>query len=436
MYTPVPPFLNSNRVPHGFTQDPITDRAHLRHCQAYSAVCLCYMEEDAAKPRAAAVMYACVHQNGVAYRRTMATDDRVRSQRGPGPGARLVARPTECGEWLEANVEGLGTVFLPMRSLGRGNFERVAGGVAGAAQVGSGEQGAAAASSRTAIALHDFAKAHDDDLSFVAGDVIHSVVIKDGGWATGTLNGTTGVFPANYVALEREVPLSVHTQDDAPAAASVAAATGTGGSADDEDLSSYMHEALSRQHQGQQRGAPRDDSRAQEWSPQWTAAEDKNQDPVKEEYRRKRDKDPVGEPEAEAAVVAEPAAESGSLPEAGAEMEDPAPAVHVGAAAALALGLRVARVARRGSILLALCEARRRDRGRRPQLPWRAGGRWVCLFPMHGKLDLEARTTAEQPEASVRKRGARSDGQHHVAGRCARGAAPSLAAARTYYLAS
>jgi hypothetical protein len=47
-------------------------------------------------------------------------------------------------------------------------------------------------------ALYDYGAQEADELTLREGDVI-DVIQKSGEWWEGTLNGKTGVFPANYV---------------------------------------------------------------------------------------------------------------------------------------------------------------------------------------------------------------------------------------------
>jgi hypothetical protein len=46
--------------------------------------------------------------------------------------------------------------------------------------------------------LYDYGAQEADELTLREGDVI-DVIQKSGEWWEGTLNGKTGVFPANYV---------------------------------------------------------------------------------------------------------------------------------------------------------------------------------------------------------------------------------------------
>ncbi|XP_065053145.1 nostrin-like [Rhopilema esculentum] len=48
-------------------------------------------------------------------------------------------------------------------------------------------------------AIYDYTAARDDEITIQLGDVIDVISRSDGGWWTGTVNGITGVFPANYV---------------------------------------------------------------------------------------------------------------------------------------------------------------------------------------------------------------------------------------------
>jgi len=53
-----------------------------------------------------------------------------------------------------------------------------------------------------AVALHTFEATMPQDLGFQQGDTIWVTNQKDPGWWEGTMNGKTGVFPANYVAID------------------------------------------------------------------------------------------------------------------------------------------------------------------------------------------------------------------------------------------
>ena len=50
-----------------------------------------------------------------------------------------------------------------------------------------------------AVVMHNYSAQQDDELTLRVGDVIRSVVKKDGGWWEGVLNGRKGVFPDNFV---------------------------------------------------------------------------------------------------------------------------------------------------------------------------------------------------------------------------------------------
>ena len=51
------------------------------------------------------------------------------------------------------------------------------------------------------VALYNFTKRRDDELSFTAGTIIYVVKKNRAGqyWHEGVANGVTGLFPANYV---------------------------------------------------------------------------------------------------------------------------------------------------------------------------------------------------------------------------------------------
>ena len=48
-------------------------------------------------------------------------------------------------------------------------------------------------------AIYDYNKDRDDELTFVTGTIIYVVKKNDDGWYEGVMNGTTGLFPGNYV---------------------------------------------------------------------------------------------------------------------------------------------------------------------------------------------------------------------------------------------
>ncbi|XP_028290154.1 abl interactor 1a isoform X4 [Gouania willdenowi] len=49
------------------------------------------------------------------------------------------------------------------------------------------------------VAIYDYAKDKDDELSFMEGAIIYVVKKNDDGWFEGVCNGVTGLFPGNYV---------------------------------------------------------------------------------------------------------------------------------------------------------------------------------------------------------------------------------------------
>uniref|UniRef100_UPI00358E23E0 abl interactor 1 isoform X6 n=1 Tax=Myxine glutinosa TaxID=7769 RepID=UPI00358E23E0 len=49
------------------------------------------------------------------------------------------------------------------------------------------------------VAVYDYIKDKDDELSFHEGAIIYVIKKNDDGWYEGTMNGTTGLFPGNYV---------------------------------------------------------------------------------------------------------------------------------------------------------------------------------------------------------------------------------------------
>ena len=52
--------------------------------------------------------------------------------------------------------------------------------------------------------------AGDDEVSFLANDVItHIDTSLDAGWWMGSCNGSSGLFPANFVEVSSPIPFSV-----------------------------------------------------------------------------------------------------------------------------------------------------------------------------------------------------------------------------------
>ncbi|XP_064410766.1 abl interactor 1a isoform X6 [Latimeria chalumnae] len=49
------------------------------------------------------------------------------------------------------------------------------------------------------VAIYDYAKDKDDELSFIEGAIIYVIKKNDDGWYEGVSNGVTGLFPGNYV---------------------------------------------------------------------------------------------------------------------------------------------------------------------------------------------------------------------------------------------
>ena len=50
----------------------------------------------------------------------------------------------------------------------------------------------------TCVALYVYMSTVEEDLTFNKGDII-TIIKEDGEWWTGTKDGRTGTFPANYV---------------------------------------------------------------------------------------------------------------------------------------------------------------------------------------------------------------------------------------------
>ncbi|XP_078519549.1 abl interactor 1 isoform X15 [Lissotriton helveticus] len=49
------------------------------------------------------------------------------------------------------------------------------------------------------VAIYDYCKDKDDELSFMEGSIIYVIKKNDDGWYEGVSNGVTGLFPGNYV---------------------------------------------------------------------------------------------------------------------------------------------------------------------------------------------------------------------------------------------
>lgn len=49
------------------------------------------------------------------------------------------------------------------------------------------------------MAIYDYAADKEDELSFNEGAIIYVIKKNDDGWYEGTMSGTTGLFPGNYV---------------------------------------------------------------------------------------------------------------------------------------------------------------------------------------------------------------------------------------------
>ena len=58
------------------------------------------------------------------------------------------------------------------------------------------------------MALFNYTSQNEDELTFLKGSVLNVIDKEDKDWWKGELNGTTGVFPSNYV-----VPLSEAVTD-------------------------------------------------------------------------------------------------------------------------------------------------------------------------------------------------------------------------------
>ncbi|PWA32115.1 hypothetical protein CCH79_00013408 [Gambusia affinis] len=51
----------------------------------------------------------------------------------------------------------------------------------------------------TMVAIYDYSRDKEDELSFQEGAIIYVIKKNDDGWFEGVMNGTTGLFPGNYV---------------------------------------------------------------------------------------------------------------------------------------------------------------------------------------------------------------------------------------------
>lgn len=49
------------------------------------------------------------------------------------------------------------------------------------------------------VAIYDYTRDKEDELSFQEGAIIYVIKKNDDGWYEGVMNGTTGLFPGNYV---------------------------------------------------------------------------------------------------------------------------------------------------------------------------------------------------------------------------------------------
>lgn len=49
------------------------------------------------------------------------------------------------------------------------------------------------------VAIYDYVKDKEDELTFMEGAIIYVVKKNDDGWFEGMCNGVTGLFPGNYV---------------------------------------------------------------------------------------------------------------------------------------------------------------------------------------------------------------------------------------------
>lgn len=49
------------------------------------------------------------------------------------------------------------------------------------------------------VAIYDYMQDKEDELTFQEGAIIYVIKKNDDGWYEGVMNGTTGLFPGNYV---------------------------------------------------------------------------------------------------------------------------------------------------------------------------------------------------------------------------------------------
>ena len=74
-----------------------------------------------------------------------------------------------------------------------------------------------ASSEKTSIAkvTFDYEAENDDELSLKEGEIVEVLSQEEEGWWKGSLNGKVGVFPANFVELEKGV-VSIPKAQPAP----------------------------------------------------------------------------------------------------------------------------------------------------------------------------------------------------------------------------
>lgn len=53
--------------------------------------------------------------------------------------------------------------------------------------------------SSAVVAIYDYTRDKDDELSFMEGAIIYVIKKNDDGWFEGVSGGVTGLFPGNYV---------------------------------------------------------------------------------------------------------------------------------------------------------------------------------------------------------------------------------------------